>query len=231
MSNVNLVSSGAPMGGVISATATPTATPEAAEVTPPPANAGAGAGAVPPRGGPGGPPPSAGEATNRPRPVVRPPSFNRPPAGGNGEAKPPARPRVRLPGAGNETSLLSGSKRAEFASVDGRVIRGGPTPPPLMPGDTALVGGGASSGNDVSTGVELVPDAIDGETPLVAVAPPTTVPVDSGSDATGPQMSRPFDSISQNVIVGEAWDASSPGADGTPTSIVPVTLTPSIETN
>ncbi len=170
---------------------------------------------------PGDPAAAAGnkEPAKRPQATVKPPSFNNsaPAAtnsGAEGESGKPARPRVRLPGSKppalpvggtSETSLISGSKRSSFASVDGRVIRGGPTPPPLMADDN--VGGRG----EVSTGVELVPDAIEAALP-VAEQTVTPVRVETEANALGPDIARPFDSINPNAIAGQSWNASTPGA-------------------
>ena len=155
----------------------------------------------------------------RPQATVRPPSFDNSkpatttrPAAGGADGK-PARPRVRLPGAkpptlpagDNETSLVSGSSRARFAAVDGRVIRGGPTPPPLTAGDDP---GGLG---EVSTGIELVSDAVDEALPVTEV-PVKSIPVNNGAGADAPDISRPFDSINPNAIAGLPWNQHSPGA-------------------
>lgn len=212
MSNVTLKPVGAPVPVIdpVPALNTPDVVPTGASVSAnKPGDAAKPAGAN-----------EANTPTQRPRAAVKPPTFNTskpattsPPAGG-ADGKPPARPRVRLPnakpaalpaGGENETSLVRGSNRASFASVDGRVIRGGPTPPPLMAGDNP---GGVG---EVSTGVELVPDAIDEAVPVVA-RPVTSTRADNGVPADAPDIARPFDSINPNAIAGLPWDETSPGA-------------------
>jgi len=154
----------------------------------------------------------------RPQATVKPPSFNSsPPAttspSAGGDDGKPARPRVRLPGAKpptlpageNKTSLVTGSNRASFASVDGRVIRGGPTPPPQMAGDNP---GGLG---EVSTGVELVPDAVDEAVPVVERSA-SIIRVDNGAPVDGPDISRPFQSINPKAVVGLPWNENTPGA-------------------